>query len=445
MKRLVLAAVVLASAVALGAPAASASPRKGRAEALRILDRAEHPLIVGGLPAAPGTFGMMAFVVYEDPDTGDLSVCSGTVVSPQLVLTAGHCAVDEATGVADQAAGYAVVTGSLDWTSPSRQLSAVSRTIINPAYNPATGDGDAALLVVSTPTTAPAVAVASDPGDVPLLQPGTPAQIAGWGLTLAGTIPDQLQWGVSAVQSLGYCATEAGYGGLAFDPSREMCAIDAPTYADGTCNGDSGGPLLAQRADGTWVEIGITNSGAADCSTGVPNFFARADALSAWVASSIQGLAAPTGPSAPVITQPPPVVAPAPHPPVASPVNMTPKPLAGVYRGRTSQHWPITLQVAASRSALSSLSFSFTLSCTRHRRVSYSMSPGRGHITWRLKQDHGLGFDDAFRDATGEHYEVKGNFDSSGSAAGFITTTWKSRRFGTCTSGSVSWGARATQ
>ena len=31
-----------------------------------------------------------------------------------------------------------------------------------------------------------------------------------WGLTLAGTIPDQLQMGVSAVQSLGYCATEAG-------------------------------------------------------------------------------------------------------------------------------------------------------------------------------------------------------------------------------------------
>ena len=444
MKRLVLAAVVLVAALALGATAASAAPRKGRAEALRILDRAERTLIVGGLPAAPGTFGMMAFVVYEDPDTGDLSVCSGTVVSPQLVLTAGHCAADEKTGVADQAAGYAVVTRSLDWTSPSRQLSTVSRTIINPAYNPGTGDGDAALLVLSTPTTAPAVALASDPGDVPLLQPGTPAQIAGWGLTLAGTIPDQLQWGVSAVQSLSYCATEAAYGALAFDPSQEMCAIDAPTYADGTCNGDSGGPLLAERADGTWVEIGITNSGAADCSTGVPNFFARTDALSAWVASSIRGTAAPSGPSAPVITPPRPVASP-PPPPVASPLTMTPKPLAGVYRGRTSQHWPIALQVAGSRSALSSLSFSFTLSCWRHhRRVSYSMSPGRGHITWRLKQDHGLGFDDTFRDTTGEPYEVKGNFDSSGSAAGFITTTWKSRRFGTCGSGLVSWGARDT-
>ena len=121
---------------------------------------------------------------------------------------------------------------------------------------------------------------------------------------------------------------------------------------------------------------------------------------------------------------------------------MTARPLAGDYQGRTSQHWPIKLRVAPSRNALSSLSFSFTLSCTRHRRVSYSMSPGRGHITWRLKQNRGLGFDDTFSDATGEHYEVKGSFDSSGSAAGFISTTWRSRRFGMCRSGLVSWGAR---
>ena len=59
------------------------SAQERAAQALRILNRAERPLIVGGLPAAPGTFGMMAFVVYEDSGTGDLSVCSGTVVSPQ--------------------------------------------------------------------------------------------------------------------------------------------------------------------------------------------------------------------------------------------------------------------------------------------------------------------------------------------------------------------------
>jgi secreted trypsin-like serine protease len=446
MKKLVLAGAAIVIALPFCATQAWATPAKQRTKALRILDKVERPHILGGLPAAPGTFGMLAFVAYEDPDTGDISVCSGTVVSPQLVLTAGHCAVSLETGEADQPAGYAVVTGSLDWTSPARQVSAVSRTIVDPSYDPATGDGDAALLVLTSPTTAPAVPLATDPEDIALLQPGTPAQIAGWGLTLADTIPDQLQWGVSVVQSSAYCATEAAYAAMSLDAGRQMCAIDPPTYADGTCNGDSGGPLLAQRSDGTWVEIGITNWGAANCSTGIPDFFARADAISAWVGGWIQGLNAPSAPSAPsappapVGTPPPPVSPPpAPVPPIVSP-----KPLPGVYRGRTNQHWPITLRVAASRTALSSLSFSFSLSCTRHRRVSYTMSPGHGHITWRLKQDHGLGFDDTFSDTTGERYEVKGGFDSSGSAAGFIRTTWKSRRFGTCSSGLVTWGARDT-
>ena len=441
MKRLILVGAAIVIPVAFCASEAWAAPAKQRDKALRILDRVERPLILGGLPAAPGTFGMMAFVAYEDPDTGDISVCSGTVVSPRLVLTAGHCALDPETGVADQAAGYAVATGSLDWTSPARQVSAVTRTIIDPLYNPGTDDGDAALLVLSTPTTAATVPLASDPGDLSRMQPGSPAQIAGWGLTLAGTIPSQLQWGVSAVQSAAYCAPEAGYGGMSFDRDRQMCAIDAPTYADGTCSGDSGGPLLAQRSDGAWVELGITNWGAANCSTGVPDFFARADSISSWVAGWIQALAAPSPPAppvAPVGTLPPPVT----PPPAPAPPAVSPRPLAGVYRGRTSQRWPITLQVGASRTALSSLSFSFSLSCTRHRRVSYSISPGHGHITWRLKQDHGLGFDDTFSDSTGEHYEVKGNFDSSGSAAGFITTTWRSRRFGTCRSGLLTWGAR---
>ncbi len=201
--------------------------------------------------------------------------------------------------------------------------------------------------------------------------------------------------------------------------------------------------MLANRADGTSVEVGITDFGPANCTTGLPDFFARADSLSAWVRSWIQALDGPASPSAPIGTPPPPVTpSPAPAKPRPAPSPpVRPKPLAGVYRGKTSQHWPITLQVATSRTALSSISFSFTLSCTRHRRVSYRIAPGRGHVTWRLTQSHGLGFDDRFNDATGEHYEVMGKFDSSGAAAGFITTTWRSQRFGTCRSGLVSWGA----
>ncbi len=441
MKTTALAIVGVLTATALGATQAPASTVKRPAAARAGHAPLERPMIVGGAPASPGTFGMMAFVLYQDPATGNGFVCSGTVIAPQLVLTAGHCAQDPGTGVADQPSGYAVATGSLDWTSPARQVSGVARTILNPAYDPATGAGDAALLVLTTATTAPAVPLASDPGDLSLLQPGTPAQIAGWGLTTAGSIPYQLQWGVSAVQSPGYCGGEAAIAGASFDPSRQLCAIDAPTYADATCNGDSGGPLLARRSDGTWAEIGITSSGPASCTTGFPDFFTRADALSSWAAGWIGALAGTSAPAAPVTAPPPQPTPPVASPPIA-PAHTTP--LAGVYRGRTRQHWPITLRIAPSRTAVSSLSFSFTLTCTRHRPISYSISPGRGHVTWRLKQARGMGFDDTFTDGTGEHYEVKGNFDSSGSAAGFMTTTWRTRRFGTCKSGLVTWGAHAT-
>lgn len=453
MKRVGVASAAMMAILVLCAAAAQAATikqgaggRHVRAITERVARHRFAPQILGGLPAVPGTFGMMAFVAYEDPDTGDLSVCSGTVVSPQLVLTAGHCAFSTETATADQPAGYAVVTGSPDWTSPARQVSGVTRTILNPSYNAATGDGDAALLVLQTPTTAPAVPLAHASTDASLYTPGTATQIAGWGLTTAETIPDQLQWGVSIVQSSAYCRQQAAAIQGLFDPARQMCAIDAPTFADGTCFGDSGGPLLGQRADGTWIELGITAFGAGNCDTGIANFFSRADAVAGWVDSAIQSVNPPSATPGPGSVPPPTVTAPAGSaPPRSAPTPpVRPKPLAGVYRGETSQHQPITMQVAQSRTALSSLSFSFTLRCTRHRRVSYRIAPGHGHVSWRLKQSHGLGFDDTFSDATGEQYEVKGSFDSSGSAAGFLTTTWHSRRFGMCRSGLVSWGAHTT-
>src|ERR1700742_3407907 len=79
IKRLVLAGAAVVAALPFCATQASAAPAKQRATPARMLDKAERPLILGGLPASPGSFGMMAFVAYEDPDTGDLSVCSGTV------------------------------------------------------------------------------------------------------------------------------------------------------------------------------------------------------------------------------------------------------------------------------------------------------------------------------------------------------------------------------
>jgi hypothetical protein len=50
-----------------------------------------------------------------------------------------------------------------------------------------------------------------------------------------------------------------------------MCAID-PGGTYGGCNGDSGGTRVAQRADQSIAQIGITSFGASDCSTSRPGF-----------------------------------------------------------------------------------------------------------------------------------------------------------------------------
>jgi secreted trypsin-like serine protease len=95
------------------------------------------------------------------PETRSFN-CTGTVVAPNVVLTAGHCGVDDTTGAALDPSGYAVVTGSVDWTNQAaRQVSPVSRVIVNPRYDSGTDAFDAAVLVLSRPTTAPAIPLAT--------------------------------------------------------------------------------------------------------------------------------------------------------------------------------------------------------------------------------------------------------------------------------------------
>jgi secreted trypsin-like serine protease len=266
------------------------------------------PDIVGGQTAPSGSFGFMAFLAHYVGGTPDFA-CSGTVLSSNVVLTAGHCGEDTSTGVPYQPSDYRVVTSALDWTdAATRQVSSVSRVIVEPAFNPGTLDADATLLVLSTPTTAPAIPLASYPEDSYLLNPGTGAEIAGWGATASQPLTAQLQWGQTVVQSLAPCAQQAALLGGPFDAGYELCAIDAPTFTDSTCNGDSGGPLLAQRYGGTWVEIGITSWGATTCSTAEPDFFTRADAVSSWAESWVaaEKPAPPPPPPAATTTPPPP-------------------------------------------------------------------------------------------------------------------------------------------
>jgi secreted trypsin-like serine protease len=240
---------------------------------------------------------MVARVTYNDGS--DSFLCSGTVVASNVILTAGHCAENETTGAVETPGNYQVLTGSQSLSSPG-QLSGVTQVIPYPTFNPSTLQGDAALLVLATPTTASPVTLASDPTDVSLYDGGTATVITGWGIADSySDLPSELQYGFSVVQSPGYCAQQASQHGATFNTLTQLCAVDAPTDADGTCNGDSGGPILGVLNQ-TWVEIGLTSFGASNCSTAIPGFFTRTDTIDSWIQAKIQQNApAPPNPSPP--------------------------------------------------------------------------------------------------------------------------------------------------
>lgn len=86
-----------------------------------------RPRIIGGYGAVQSDWPFMAFVAYFDASGNPEFNCTGTVVAPNVVLTAAHCAVDETTGAPLDPAGFAVVTGSVDWTNQSQRQVSQSR------------------------------------------------------------------------------------------------------------------------------------------------------------------------------------------------------------------------------------------------------------------------------------------------------------------------------
>lgn len=362
----VLGGAVLGGPRVTSARALSHTPRRAQARVHQVLPRlvwsGSRPKIVGGFGAEQSDWGFMAFVAYFDASGNAEFVCSGTVVAPNVVLTAGHCGVDEGTDVPLDPSGYVVVTDSVDWTNTSqRQLSTVSRVIVNPAYDPATDTSDAALLVLSTPTTAPTIPLASS-ADESLYDGGTGAVIAGWGETYDGGPPvEYLQWAQTVVQNPGYCSQF----NPDFDSHSQLCAVN-PDLSTGTCNGDSGGPIAAFDTAGQLVEIGLTTEGPVDCNTNTADYFAATLPISAWAQAWIQAVAPPPPPTppAPAPSTPPPA-------PSTTPSGQHPSAPALPTLGLTAAKHYVRLTLGGGLARVFKHGFQYTVRCSRESSTRF--------------------------------------------------------------------------
>lgn len=276
--------------------------------------------VINGQEAPAGSYPYMAFVIVFEGEGA--SVCSGTVVSSNVVLTAAHCVLDETFSSIKAPADFRVVTGNVNWASSPRTVSGVSRVAVDPnfayvavpTYFPVRGD--AALLQLSAPISQPPIRIATSQ----VWNTGTATVLAGWGeATPGGGAVETLRIGEAAVQSPEYCKSKSSR----FEAAWSVCVLDSPSARYSICHGDSGGPLLVFPG-GEPLQIGVASYGVSEtCSPSQPQYYSRADSIAPWVAQKVAEWAPPpvqptappaTPTSAPSTAAPAPAPAPTPSP-----------------------------------------------------------------------------------------------------------------------------------
>jgi secreted trypsin-like serine protease len=191
--------------------------------------------LVGGAQIARGQIAYHVVMISGARGT----FCSGTLIAPDIVLTAAHCTTEAAAGL--------TVSRSAE-AGPAR--SSVVAVAVHPSYN--AGDYarsraavDLAMLKLDEPLSVPQPIVIH--GLVPL--PGERLVVAGFGVTAAGS-----HTGLGTLQT----ATLAAVG----EPSSLQLRLADPASQGGavpgigSCDGDSGGPVF-EPGGGRLVLIGV--------------------------------------------------------------------------------------------------------------------------------------------------------------------------------------------
>ncbi|MEU8543313.1 serine protease [Streptomyces sp. NPDC048717] len=234
-------------------------------------------VVVGGRPArtadAPWVVALSSRARFGRTRAGQF--CGGVIIAPTKVLTAAHCLGREVLGgEPGELPDFKVIAGRTKLRGDGGQEVRVARTWVDPEYDPSAGSDDLAVLTLAKALPSSyAIDVAA--GDDPALEPGTPADVYGWGDTTGGgAYAPSLR--SARVRVLSDATCEKAYPrslGVEYRRDTMLCAGDLRGGRD-ACQGDSGGPLVARGR-----LIGLVSWGSGCGEAGSPGVYTRVPAV----------------------------------------------------------------------------------------------------------------------------------------------------------------------
>uniref|UniRef100_A0A2K5LFI8 pancreatic elastase II n=1 Tax=Cercocebus atys TaxID=9531 RepID=A0A2K5LFI8_CERAT len=210
--------------------------------------------VVGYEEARPNSWPWQVSLQYTSNGNW-YHTCGGSLINNSWVLTAAHCISSSRT--------YRVALGRHNlYIAESGSLTvSVSKTVVHPDWDSSdvSKGYDIALLKLANPVSlTDKIQLACLPPAGAILPNNYPCYVTGWGnLQTNGTLPDVLKQCRLLVVDCATCSSSGWWGSTV--KTCMICAGGDGVIA--SCNGDSGGTLNCQAADGRWEVHGIISFG----------------------------------------------------------------------------------------------------------------------------------------------------------------------------------------
>jgi secreted trypsin-like serine protease len=258
--------------------------------ALALIAPVEAGAVIGGKTISATRYPALVQITARLIPKGRGTLCGGGLIAPRVVITAAHC-LGTNPNTERHIEPFTVISGrqrAYTFSDPrggtTMRVDQTARAPVNPRVKQSFPDDVALLHLVKPAPFAPfTLATRAD------ARPGTPVRVMGWGDTTNGNQSGrngiQLRRLTMQVRSNQLCKRVSSRSG-GYNAASQLCLTPRRGAGpQGTCEGDSGTPLLS--ADGRAV-VGIVSHGGVRCGHGA-SIFSRVSSgpLRRWVEKQV--------------------------------------------------------------------------------------------------------------------------------------------------------------